>query len=92
MEYLLRFDFDIHYIKGISNKVVDTLSHYYESATSEDVHGIHKYVNTNIRIDKDHDNLPQGRLDELELDQFKAMRYSERLQNKQRLVQEATEA
>ena len=31
MEYLSRFDFDIRYIKGITNKVADSLSCYYES-------------------------------------------------------------
>jgi hypothetical protein len=30
MEYLVRFDFDIRYVKGELNKVADTLSWYYE--------------------------------------------------------------
>ena len=58
MEYLSRFDFDIRYIKGISNKVADTLSCYYESDTSDDVYDVHEYVNVDVRIDKDHDDLP----------------------------------
>ena len=36
MEYLLQFDFSIRYIKGITNKVVDALSCYYELDTSND--------------------------------------------------------
>src|ERR1700722_1735471 len=31
MEYLSRFDYDIQYIKGTSNKVADSLSRYYQS-------------------------------------------------------------
>src|ERR1700742_4414583 len=91
MEYLSRFDFDIRYIKDITNKVADALSRYYESDTSEDVHGQHEYVNADVRIDKDHDDLPLGRLEELELDQFRAMRRSERLRSKQLPPQEVTE-
>ena len=53
MEYLSRFDFDICYVKGINNKVVDALSRYYKSDTSEDVHGLNEYVNADIRVDKD---------------------------------------
>ena len=45
MEYLARFNFDITYIKGVSNKVADVLSRYYESDTPEDVHDISVYVN-----------------------------------------------
>ncbi len=31
MEYLVRFNFDINYVKGINNKVADTLSRYYKT-------------------------------------------------------------
>ena len=45
MEYLSHFDFDICYVKGI--KVVDALLHYYGSDTSEDVHGLNRYISKN---------------------------------------------
>ena len=92
MEYLSRFDFDIRYVKGINNKVADALSRYYKSDTSEDVHELNEYVNADIRVDKDQDNLPLGCLDELELDQLMTIRRSERLMNKEKLVKEGTEA
>src|SRR6202041_3154519 len=38
MEYHSRFDYDIQYIKGTSNKVADSLSRYYQSDTDEDNH------------------------------------------------------
>ena len=92
MEYLSRFDFDIRYVKGINNKVADALSRYYESDTSEDVHGLNEYVNADIRVNKDRDDLPLGRLEELELDQLMTIRRSECLMNKEKLVKEGTEA
>ena len=92
MEYLSRFDFDIRYVKGINNKVADALSRYYKSDTSEDVHGLNEYVNADIRVDKDRDDLPLGRLEELELDQLMTIRRSECLMNKEKLVKEGTEA
>jgi hypothetical protein len=45
MEYLLCFNFDISYIKGVLNKVADMLLRYYESNTWYDNHGPSKYVN-----------------------------------------------
>jgi len=38
MDYMLRFTFDITYIKGELNKVADCLSRYYESDTIQDIH------------------------------------------------------
>ena len=52
IEYLSRFDFDIRYVKGISNKVVDALSRYYESDTLNEIHQSHEYVNAGVCIDK----------------------------------------
>ena len=91
MKYLSHFDFDIHYIKGITNKVADALLCYYKSDTSEDVHSNHEYVNADIRIDKEHDDLPRGQQAELELDQLMALRCSTCLRDKQQLVREVIE-
>ena len=44
MDYMLRFDFDITYVKGELNKVADCLSHYYESDTPTDIYGINEFV------------------------------------------------
>lgn len=92
MEYLLRFNFDIHYIKRITNKVVDALLRYYESNTSEDVHRLHEYVNADIQIDKEQDDLPIGHWEELVNDQLMALRHSMRLQNKCHEIKEPVEA
>src|SRR5579875_354896 len=91
MEYLSRFNFDIRYIKGITNKVADALSRYYESDTSEDVHRTHDFVNADVRIDKEHDDLPRGRQEELDIDQFMALRRSTRLGDKQHAIAEPVE-
>src|SRR6516164_4772842 len=57
-EYLLRFDFDICYIKGKLNKVVDALSRYYEQDSWEDAPLVHHYVFTDARLDPNHEDLP----------------------------------
>ena len=44
MDYLLRFSFDIIYIKGELNKVADCLSQYYKNDTPQDVHQYDEYV------------------------------------------------
>ncbi|SJL18178.1 uncharacterized protein ARMOST_21755 [Armillaria ostoyae] len=66
MEYLSRFDFDITYVKGVSNKVADALSRYYESDTPEDQHHLAEFVNADIRIDKLGEDIPLGRKEEAE--------------------------
>ncbi|KAJ8090985.1 hypothetical protein PM082_024909 [Marasmius tenuissimus] len=76
MEYLSRFDFDITYIKGITNRVADVLSRYYESDTAGEHHSPSNYVNADVRIDKLGEDLPIGRADEVAqiLEQFRAQR------------------
>jgi hypothetical protein len=85
MEYLSRFDFDIRYIKGINNKVADALSRYYESDAIHEYHEPHEYVNADIRIDKNLDDLPQGRIEELAREHLAniELRRSSRLRGKQ---------
>ena len=93
MEYLARFDFDITYVKGTLNKVADALSRYYESDTWYDARHIDEYVNADVRIDRDMEDLPPERVDELVTGQVEMhatrvvqtleRRQSERLLNKQ---------
>jgi hypothetical protein len=65
MEYLSRFDFDIRYVKGNSNKVADTLSRYYEHDSWADVPELHDYINADVRLDPEHDDLPWDRFREV---------------------------
>ena len=58
MEYLLQFNFDIRYVKGITNKVVDAISRHYELDTSNDKYSPHEYINADIHIDKELNGLP----------------------------------
>src|SRR5258708_1990217 len=51
------FNCDIIYIEGNKNKVTDTLSWYYESSSSEDVH-YDDLVSVDIKIDKNGEDLP----------------------------------
>jgi len=64
-EYLSQFDFKIKYIKGESNKVADSLSRYYMSDSPDETHNISKYVNVDLRLDPEGDNLPKIRKEEL---------------------------
>ncbi|PBK58742.1 hypothetical protein ARMSODRAFT_853952, partial [Armillaria solidipes] len=68
MEYLSHFDFDITYVKGVSNKVADALSRYYESDTPEDQHHLAEFVNADIRIDKLGEDLPLEKRETRELE------------------------
>ena len=51
IEYMLRFNFDITYVKGEYNKVADCLSQYYESNTNADIHSPNDYVQGDRRIE-----------------------------------------
>jgi RNase H-like domain found in reverse transcriptase/Reverse transcriptase (RNA-dependent DNA polymerase)/Integrase zinc binding domain len=65
MEYLSRFDFNIQYVKGITNKVADSLSRYYQSDTSEDSHPNYDFVNADVQLDPEGEDLPWNRVVEI---------------------------
>jgi len=52
IDYLVRFDFDIRYIKGTLNKVADVLSRYYEHDYWTNMPEVHDYVNADVRLVK----------------------------------------
>jgi hypothetical protein len=58
MEFLARFDFDIIYIKGEINLVVDVLSRYFESDCWEESYDKSQYVNADARLDPEGEDLP----------------------------------
>ncbi len=65
LDYLSRFSFDITYIKGELNKIADCLSRYYESDTMSDKYDYHEFVNADVRIDKNGEDIPLPRYNEV---------------------------
>ncbi|KZT20568.1 hypothetical protein NEOLEDRAFT_1024018, partial [Neolentinus lepideus HHB14362 ss-1] len=65
MEYLSRFDYTIHYIKGKSNKVADCFSCYYESDNIDDLQPEDEYVVADRYLDPKGEDLPPIQLEEL---------------------------
>nr|GAT56033.1 predicted protein [Mycena chlorophos] len=65
MEYVSRFDFDITYIKGELNKAADALSWYYENNTWDERQPQQDYASADVRLDKDLDDIPWDRREEL---------------------------
>ena len=65
-DYLSCFNAEIVYVKGIDNKVTDCLSRYYEMEGGEGAQDERvDWVNVDIRLNPEGDNLPQDRLREL---------------------------
>jgi len=62
---MLRFDFDITYVRGEFNKIADCLSRYYENDTATDTHEFHEYVHADRLIDPDGEDLPMERVQEI---------------------------
>ncbi|KAG6870059.1 hypothetical protein C0992_001159, partial [Termitomyces sp. T32_za158] len=60
-----RYQFDITYVKGELNKVVDCLSRYFESDTRDDVHEAHDFVQADKRIDLEGKDLPLHQFQEI---------------------------
>jgi hypothetical protein len=68
MEFLSWFDFDVMFVQGISNKVADMLSHYFETDNWTDAHPAQDYIDADVRLDPQHEDLPWERHLELEQD------------------------
>ncbi|KAJ3543853.1 hypothetical protein NM688_g5811 [Phlebia brevispora] len=65
MEYMSRFDYDIEYVKGETNKVADCLSRYYLNDADGEVHPYDDYVSIDVRLDPEGEDLPQDHLAEV---------------------------
>ena len=55
MDYLSKFNFDIIYVKGELNEVVDCLSCYFEGDMSKAIHHIYDYMHMDTWIDPEGD-------------------------------------
>ena len=69
---LSRFNAEIVYMKGVDNKVADCLSRYYETEGGEGAHKRVDWVNADIRLDLEGDDLRQDQLRELRLASMRA--------------------
>jgi hypothetical protein len=65
MEFLEHFDYTIKYIQGQENKVADCLSRYFQSDWPDKKHPACDYVNADVRLDSEGDDLPSGRIKEV---------------------------
>jgi hypothetical protein len=65
IKYLSRFDFNIQYVKGSSNKVADSISQYYQSDTEDDTHPTYDFVNADSQLDPEGEDLPWNYIIEL---------------------------
>jgi hypothetical protein len=70
VEYLDCFDAPIIAVEGVKNKVADALSCYYSNDTANDVHSKHEYVQADLHLDKDMEDLPRNCVEEI---RFSAM-------------------
>jgi len=61
IDYLARFDFDIRYIK-----VADVLSRYYEHNYWTSMPELHDYIDADVRLDPEHDDLPRKQVFKIE--------------------------
>jgi hypothetical protein len=67
VEYIDCFDAPIEAVEGKRNKVADALSRYYVNNRPDEVHAAAKYVQADLKLDKDMDDLPRNRVEEIRL-------------------------
>jgi hypothetical protein len=60
-QHLERFRYNVVYVKGQSNKVSDALSRWFENRTDDDC-GEDDFVQADIRLDPEGDDLPKARI------------------------------
>ena len=64
MEFLVRFNYNITYIKGETNLVADTLSRYHENDNWDEATDESQYINADSRLDPEGEDLPWVRFEE----------------------------
>ncbi len=65
MEYIARFDYEMLWVEGTSNRVADALSRYYASEEATAPHLPYDLVSADARLDPDGDTLNRDRVLEL---------------------------
>ncbi|VDC04642.1 unnamed protein product [Peniophora sp. CBMAI 1063] len=65
MTFLERFHYTIEYVKGLENVVADAFSRYYSTDRWDEWHPDHEYVNADIRLDPEGEDLPWNRFAEI---------------------------
>ena len=64
-DFLSRFHYEVIHVEGITNIVADTLSRYYKDTEDTKAMPRHRYVNIDVRLDPQGENLPIDRKAEL---------------------------
>jgi len=53
------------HVPGVTNKVADCLSRYYENDRYDEIHKSHHYVSADVRLDPNYEDLTDLRLQEI---------------------------
>ena len=77
MEYLSHFKYDISHEAGVKNVVLDCFSQYYANDQPNEVYLYDNYINANVRLDQNGEDLPIDHFDK-----HKNMRVGPRLADK----------
>ena len=65
IQFMDEFGFETLHVPGMDNKVADALSRYYEADNADDFHPIQDYVNADVQMDPDLEDLTNARIGEL---------------------------